>query len=88
MKLLTLKFSAFELHVMNSFINMKGCSSNNINRNLIQYPKNVDSYRQLENWDAFTTLFNLFLSLTDEPICFSSKTFRVVPCEQSLLRSS
>ena len=23
------------LYVMNSFINMKGCSSNNINRNLI-----------------------------------------------------
>ena len=25
---------------------------------------------KIENWDAFTTLFNLFLSLTDEPICF------------------
>ena len=31
---------------MNSFINMKGYSLNNINRNLIQYlPKNVDSHQ-------------------------------------------
>ena len=37
-KLLTLKLivRCIKLTVMNSFINMKGCSSNNINRNLIQ----------------------------------------------------
>ena len=36
-KLLTLKLiEAVKLYVMNSFINMKGCSSNNITRNLIQ----------------------------------------------------
>ena len=28
-------------YVMNSFINMKGCFSNNINRNLIQWPKTL-----------------------------------------------
>ena len=77
---------------------MTGCSSNNINRNLIQKPKNVDSHRSLRfslcinsclisneemhalnREHAFTTLFNLFLSLKDEPIYFfSSKTFCVV----------
>ena len=39
-KLLTLELiqlkCAGKLTVMNSFINMKGCSANNINRNLIQ----------------------------------------------------
>ena len=37
--------SCAQLYVMNSFIKMQGCFSNNINRNLIQLPKNVDSRR-------------------------------------------
>ena len=37
--------SCAQLYVMNSFIKMQGCFSNNINRNLIQLPKTVNSRR-------------------------------------------